>query len=315
MRTIGLRDLFDQTGFVLVPQVVPLATVRRVRQVLNDRYDQLERGATGRDYLLPSEILEMQDVWRVTLVEPIVRTLSEILEPGYTMIPDLTAGRNSFGVPKTLHRDCDSEGAQAYLNAPDYRFVKCGVYLQDNTAEWGGGITLVPGGHKLPFHLPGVRLSSKVKTVYNRLGIRFNERWVETKAGDFLAFDSRLPHQSAFPSRFRPADLVRSSLPLPEDRTKFVLYWDACAAACAQDFLRNTARRAREEMLYCDYLRLAYPSDFPPDFVEATSQAGVRVASYEGADHQEWHRYYATRFHGSPPHRTHAGLGREVSSI
>ena len=34
-----------------------------------------------------------------------------------------------------------------YIKDPSYRFTKCGIYLQDNTEEWGGGIDILPGSH------------------------------------------------------------------------------------------------------------------------------------------------------------------------
>ena len=35
------------------------------------------------------------------------------------------------------------------LNDPNFRFVKCRIYLQDNSDEYGGGIQIKQGFHKL----------------------------------------------------------------------------------------------------------------------------------------------------------------------
>jgi hypothetical protein len=174
--------------------------------------------------------------------------------------------------------------------------VKCGVYLQDNDREWGGGITLVPGGHKFPVVLPNLKLTFGLKTLYNHLGIRTKERWADIKAGDFLAFDSRLPHESSFPARFTLADLVNGELPLPSARTKYVLYWDACATGSHEGYLRNSERRAQSEIFFCDYVRLEYPRDFPPEFVETVRRAGVRIASVPSESRHKWEDYYNARF-------------------
>lgn len=296
MKTTGLSAQFAETGFVLVPQVLTREQVSRVRAVISEAYERLAASGSRRRYLLPSEILQLRDLWGVPFREPIVRTLEEILGRGYTMMPDLTAPRNNFGLPKSLHRDCDSEGRQPYLLAPDYRFVKCGVYLQDNDPEWGGGITLVPGHHRFPVKLPSTGLTFKLKTLYDRLGIKFAERWVDIKAGDFLAFDSRLPHQSSFPSRFSASDLTAGELPLPAERTKYVLYWDACATGSDVGFLQNSEKRARTEMFFCDYVRLKYPADFPEDFVRTAQQSGIRIGSLPTEHTTAWQQHYDSSF-------------------
>jgi hypothetical protein len=113
----GHRDAFQRLETVfrhdrvrLVPQVLNAEQVAQLRGLLDDMYRRLAATSSGRRYLLPSEILQTRELWQAALNETVVQTLKEILGPGYTMMPDLSVPRNSFGLPKTLHRDCDSEG-------------------------------------------------------------------------------------------------------------------------------------------------------------------------------------------------------------
>lgn len=298
MKSVGLRELYDQFGFVVVPHVLSADEVRSIR-ALCDRLFQ-DR-ANHPSNLLSSDVLRQRELWSVALRGPVVRALKAVLGDDYTMFSDLTVPRNVFGVPRTLHRDADSEGYQEYLLASDYRFVKCGVFLQDNDREWGGGVTVTPSAHRFPLRTPSVKLTFRVKKLRDLVALHTRERWVDIKAGDFLCFDSRLPHQSSMGSRFTPKDISDSQLPLPPDRTKYVLYWDCSTSAPYVDaFLANSVRRAATEPAFRDYVRLSFPNDYPPEFVESVAQAGIRVASLPPDDATYWQSEHA-RFIAAKP--------------
>ena len=108
------------------------------------------------------------------------------------MIPDFQIHRNLFG---TWHVDSGAEKSAPYLHRKDYKFVKCGIYLQDNSKEWGGGIQLVPKSHLFPIKTQIRKLDHKIKSIRDKFSLKNNILDVPIKAGDFLAFDSRLLHK------------------------------------------------------------------------------------------------------------------------
>lgn len=277
MKSIGLRQLYEQHGFVLVPQVLSGDEIRELRAHLDRRF--AEHG--NPTSLLPSQSVSDPKLYDVLLREAVVRTLKELFGDDYTLFTDFSAARNGFGRPGELHRDSDAEGAKAYLQAANYRFAKCGVYLQDNLPEWGGGVTIIPDAHRFPLRTPLTKLDFQVKRMRDRRRLRRQERWVDIKAGDLLVFDSRLPHQSAFPSRYTLADVAANgTLNLPAERTKYVLYWNACGSdSYVPEFVSHVAgRAARGEKFFVDSASLQYPDGFPPDLVARLTRAGVRVA-------------------------------------
>jgi hypothetical protein len=221
-------------------------------------------------------------------------------------IPDLTLHHNMFGFPG-WHEDSGSEQTtgSAYLQSSSYRFAKCGVYLQDNTEEWGGGIMVVPGAHRYPIRSPFPVLNRKIKTFTNRVMRTLNAVTVDVRAGDMVFFDSRLPHASTFPSRIpEPTREGTYHYPteIPDEHAKLILYWDACNEDMARDFMENSVRRARKEeapdagvvsgVFYSDYLRRYFPDDYPDDFVSAATDSRVRIASLSKSDCSSMERNY-----------------------
>ena len=145
--------------------------------------------------------------------------------------------------------------------------VKCGIYLQDNTADWGGGVDIVRGGHRFPLRTGNHRVDFGTKTLANHVRIVTAWQRMELKAGDFLAFDSRLPHRSTLPERG-----------ITPPQPKYVIYWDSCRTAYAGPFIADRARRGAQEiaggeLLFAQMASLSFPHRLP---------AGIRRARGRG---------------------------------
>ena len=208
---------------------------------------------------------------------------------------DLHVQRNSYGLVgwqkhTGWHIDAGSELGNIYLCDPEYRFAKCGIFLQDFDNGWGGGIRV-----KVKTHRDRSEQNMLKKTyfflrrvAFNRLTARLRidmgTTHVPTRAGDLCFFDSRLLHASAAPSRDniravgrdRPHPDAYFWPQIPSRHTKYVLYWDACNTAMAADFLRNSMKRSQTEpegmiekplapAVWTRILALSYPCDFPPE--------------------------------------------------
>ena len=134
------------------------------------------------------------------------------------------------------------------IAAPDYRFAKCGIFLQDFDNGWGGGIRVKPKSHRGLFERNPLKrqlFNSRrfVKRLANMLYLDMDSLRVPTKAGDLCFFDSRLLHSSA-PPRWenirkigydRRPDVAVFWQDIPPEWTKYVIYWNACNAGIAND--------------------------------------------------------------------------------
>lgn len=261
------------------------------------------RGRSFSKALTPEAAFRDPRIFRWMFQPRIVAVLKQILEPSYAMLPTLSVAHNQVGLVAGRylglkrpgwHIDSGAEGKQPYLADPAYRFVKCGIYLQDNTPEYGGGVDFVPGGHQFPIRTGNLEFDFKLKTLWNHFGIVFRAEIAPLEAGDFLAFDSRLPHRSTVPaawhSRFTADDYQLGAVrDFPIEKTKYVIYWDSCRARCAESFLANCARRGESEIeagggLYFAYSAgLFYPDDYAAEFVARVTAAGIRVATLDPA--------------------------------
>ena len=164
----ALKDEFERVGAIVVPNVLSRDEVRSLRESIENAFAPLDRAAAGHGFvrsLSAAMTLRIPGVLRAMIHPRIVTVLKTILEPAYALVPDFNLQRNMFDFTDTRkslthffglighgwHHDAGSERTSHYLFAPAYRCVKCGIYLQDNTVEWGGGIEIAPGAHRPPF--------------------------------------------------------------------------------------------------------------------------------------------------------------------
>jgi hypothetical protein len=301
-----VRAAFRTLGFVVVRSALEPQEVTRVRSELDCAFASVPL----RDLptLYASELLKREPVWACLFNERVVGALKAALGPELCYQNDLDVQRNSYGQGglqphKGWHMDAGSETYNDYLKSREYRFAKCGLFLQDADNGWGGGIMVKPKSHRRFFEPNPVkrgyfRVRRASSVIATRLGLDLDALRVPTRAGDLCFFDSRLLHSSVLPSREniarigydRKSDLNAFWPDVPAAQTKYVIYWDACNAAMVQDFLRNSVRRSelepsdfREEprrlAVYSRILALGYPDDYPAEFVAAASRSGVAVAT------------------------------------
>lgn len=306
----AVRQAFRDFGIVIVRNAVGPDEVRALRAELDAAFTGDHRRAS---VLCPAEVLMHTAVWSAMFKSRIVGALHAALGPELCYHPDLQVTRNSYGLSgwkrhTGWHMDSGSEGANAYLRAPDYRFAKCGIFLQDFDNGWGGGIRIKPKSHR--GHAERNRLRRRlffVRRALNRAAslvrLDFDTQLVPVHAGDFCFFDSRLLHSSVPPSWENIKRIAYDRTPevqglwhdIPPEHTKYVIYWDASNAAMVADFLRNSVQRAGREppgmveqasrtAMFTRFLALRFPDDFPADFVSAARERQIDVASLSGAE-------------------------------
>jgi hypothetical protein len=278
---VALDAQYRRDGFICVRGALTPDEVAYARATIDAAFV----AAGEPKALLPVRCFADERIYRWMFQPRIVAALKEVLEPNYSVTPTLIVPRNQFGMAARRylglkrpgwHVDSGSEGHAPWLLAADYRFMKCGIYLQDNSAAHGGGVDIVRGGHRFPLRTGNPRLDFGLKTLSNQLGIVTAWQRVALQAGDFLAFDSRLPHRSTLPEQ-----------PGAGAPPKYVIYWDSCRTAYAASFIADRAARGAKEIaidpFFAQMASLAYPDDYPPGFVARVEAAGIRVAMAEPA--------------------------------
>jgi Phytanoyl-CoA dioxygenase (PhyH) len=302
----AVKEAFRIFGIVVVRAALDPDEVRGVRAELDRAFasEQLRDDSV----LCPTGFLMHPAVWSTLFKSRIVRALRAALGPELCYHQDVHVARNSYGQSgwkrhTGWHMDSGSEGANAYLRAADYRFAKCGIFLQDFDNGWGGGIRVKLKSHRGHSEPDGLRRRFFfARRALNRAAsivrLDFDTLRVPVRAGDLCFFDSRLLHSSVPPSwenikrigYDRTPDIQGFWRDVPAEHTKYVIYWDASNAAMVQDFLRNSVRRAQREppgmteqpsrqAMFTRFLAMRFPDDFPADFVAAANQRQVGIVS------------------------------------
>lgn len=301
-----VRAAFCFWGFVVIRSVLDRHEVNSVRSHLDAAFASAHLKSLPT--MCSSELLKQEPVWSVLFKDTVVKSLKAALGRDLCYQNDLDVQRDSFGLIRWhrhtgWHMDAGSETGNEYLTAPDYRFAKGGIFLQDFDNGWGGGIRVKPKSHRAlseahAFKRQLFLLRRSCNRIASNLRLDVDTFAVPTRAGDFCFFDSRLLHSSAPLSRKnirtigcdRRDNAKRYWSEIPKEHTKYVIYWDACNVAMAENFLQNSIKRAEGEKsgmnetpslqaVYSRILSLAYPDDFPDAFAAAASNSGVSVAS------------------------------------
>lgn len=302
----AVREAFRIFGIILVRNALSREEVARVRTALDHAFatEQMRDVAV----MCPAQILRHATVWSMIFKERIVRALRAALGAELCYHQDLDVQRNNYGQNgwrryTGWHMDSGSEGANAYIRAPDYRFAKCGIFLQNFDNGWGGGIRIKPKSHRGLAEPDGLRRRlffgrRALCRVASIAHLDLDTVHVPIRAGDCCFFDSRLLHSSVAPGRENIKRIGYDQKPdiqgfwsdIPPEHTKYVIYWDASNAAMVADFLRNSIKRAENEppgmierhsrpATFTRILATRFPDDFPEAFVTAARERQIGVVS------------------------------------
>lgn len=201
---MGVKDWplekFGENGVARVPQVLSKEEVKSLREHLLRKADEKSTSESAPTYL-SGLLFHDEKLQGLFFIPKIVESLKAVLGADYAILPEATAHRGYFS---TWHQDTETlegEGFRFHFD-PEYRIVQAGIYLQDNTAERGGGLDVVPRSHhwrsrlKRAWILRALRkcpwlVSSLVQTI-------------PSEAGDLVVFDLRMIHQGSQPRGPQP---------------------------------------------------------------------------------------------------------------
>ncbi len=271
---------FKQNGFMIIRNVLPKDKVSFLRKKLLGDVRRGFKGSKGIDYVLGvPELYEYQFSWSIT------RALQNIFESEVYYLNDLNLQFNNAdnrGKSGGWHIDANSELSRFvdYLFHKTYKVCKVGIYLQDNSLEFGGGIDVEVGGYKA-FRDTHIRYLNLAAYVLDRkLLSRFRQKIrVPIQAGDCVIFDSRLPHASSL-ARMQEAEV-------PIDKLKITLYWDVAGSENdAQRFYKNSVIRAFTDQdggaFFTNYLRYHFPDSYPASYVNLVDNLSfIRIFSLD----------------------------------
>ena len=291
------RINYKKNGFVKFP-LLNKEEVEKLRVLISSRLGAIE--FYKRQYIMPSDLIKYPELYEVLFNEKLVEKLKIIFGKNVKYVPDFLVQANQYEkYRRGWHFDSQSEGSAPHIRDKDYLIGKVGIYLQDNTEEFGGGIDILKMGYKL--------FPSTTNSIFNRILIKLYRRidWnifgglfgrsLPIKAGDCVIFDSRLPHTGTVPKNY-------GNFTIPEEKVKNVIYMDVGDRSSTKKYLNHNFNRAAiselringDELYWADYLRLKYPEDYPLDFIEMADKCGIQVESLNKQECELWKYIYSS---------------------
>lgn len=226
---------YRREGYALFPGILTPEQVATLRTACLEIFERHALGV-GDTQTVRLDVFSRYETFRwLWLHPPFVAALQAVFGEDFAVVSEDAIHDSGFG---GWHRDTESQevhGERFQWDA-DFHVGQVALYLQDNVAEYGGGIDVVPGAHrerdptlalwKLKLHyLYHQRCPPLIKHAIRKVhdfGPRpideasFERRKlaIPSKAGDVVMFDLRIPHKASHPQ----------ITPVPEAHRKFALF-------------------------------------------------------------------------------------------
>ena len=262
-------DTFKKDGFLVLENCFSEKEIEDLRKKIkeisnNDR----------KIYLLPSICLNEKEIYKTIFNKRLVQAYKEIIQDEVYLIPELHVQINQFPKNKNLgwHYDSQSERNNEYLKANNRKFFRVGIYLQDNNADYGGGIDVLKCNffQKLP-----LKINNKIERAIIKFYSLFFSKTVKSKKGSVVFFDSRLPHKGTFPKK-NQADI--------NFRDKYTIYFQVGNKEHCDYFLKNSVERMFKNYnnkkvvnYFLDYLKLSFPHEYSSEFVSMLNSNNINL--------------------------------------
>jgi hypothetical protein len=269
---MSIKKLFNKNGFIHLKKILNEEQVLNLRKKIIIDLPENFQGNLGIDY-----ILKVPELAALQFNENILKVLNEICNENIYYINDLNLqvnNANNKDRKNGWHIDANSEVARFvnYLFGDKYNFFKIGIYLQDNSAFYGGGIDIELKGHKSFRSFRSNKLNY-LFYYFDRFFIKFFRKKIilPIEAGDCIIFDSRLPHASS-------THKVNKDI-IPNQFKKITLYWNVAGNLNdAEFFIENSMIRALKikgprEIFFSNYLRYNYPFSYEDWYVNLVNDS------------------------------------------
>jgi hypothetical protein len=272
----NLKREYSKLGFVHLKQVLNSSELDEIRRLIKS----CDSGGFVKEI---DFFLEHKTLYQHQFNSKILDALKEIFGDDYRLVNDINIQVEQYynaRKDKGWHFDAGHERLAKYLFGSGYGFCKVGIYTEPNTLEYGGGIDVEMSGHKSFKSFgsgPIAYCAALFYYFFDRLILSPFRKKVslQTRAGDVVIFDSRLPHRST------PRKMEREGIHEP----KISVYWQVAKdSSNAQIYLKAAMHMAffdkNNFKHYRQFLSYYYPAGFPKEYVDlAQNSSGVSSLS------------------------------------
>ncbi len=268
-------DQYYEQGWVLCKQVYSEADVERTRAIIEQmRADGTWEKAPHYSDTLTTDIYNLvPELATIVFNENYIQAMKDLFGEQVTILPEPGIHRNRYF---SWHKDSSFLDAlgEDYHWDEDFHATMTVMYLQANSKQYGGGISIVPKTqrdadfyHKVEQMNLAERAVLKAKKTlgvshFNKMENHPDKVWIPSEKGDVIVIDLRLDHKGSdiTDTKNRPYD-------------KYGIMNIACKQPHHADKLRLSLKE-RPSGYYSKYLKFA--DELSPKVAEIAEKNGVR---------------------------------------
>ena len=233
MVTAEDKKFYDENGYLIVRNVLTADEIaflrKRAIEIFSSNEWKVSKYNTNRT--ITDVYRYFPEIMKVSLARKVVETVKALLESDDVILTPETALMTGFY--PTWHKDTSTQErhGHSFHKRPDFKIVRCGIYMQDND-EYGGGLSVIAGSHKKPDNFLTEDFLPK-RTLFYRLKNRlfpqkekdnkklnpYNLEIVDipSKVGDLIFFNFQTAHKGTIPKSQRIGDV-------PPHKTKIAIF-------------------------------------------------------------------------------------------
>ncbi len=209
---------FNEQGYLLVPNILSVEEIQYLRKRISEIFTsgEWQKSKFNSSQVLAEVYNYFPEFIEITLKKEVIEILTDLCQTQPVLMPE-TGIHNQFYTG--WHKDTSTmqKSGENFHLKDDCLLLQCGFYLQDNSEEHGGGLTVMEGSHRTSdtFITNDIEHTffDKVKI---KTGIYSEEKNkkinphkhkivdIRSKAGDFVIFNMRTNHRATNPANGRP---------------------------------------------------------------------------------------------------------------
>lgn len=233
MVTAEDKKFYDENGYLIVRNVLTPEEIAFLRKRATEIFssDEWKVSKYNTNRTITDVYRYFTEIMRVSLGSKVVETVKSLLESDDIILTPETAMMTGFY--PTWHKDTTTpeKSGHTFHKSPDFKIVRCGIYMQDND-EYGGGLSVIAGSHKKPDNfltgdfLPKRTLFYRIKNrifpqneednkKLNPYGLKIVD--IPSRIGDLIFFNFQTAHKGTIPKSQRIGDV-------PLNKTKIAIF-------------------------------------------------------------------------------------------
>ena len=269
-------DQYLKKGYTILKTPYDIKYIDELKNEINDLFSDDESASLGVNSIKNEKVFnKIINILNTSEIQRFTESLSKHFNTTVSLLPNFHIMRNYHVNRLTTnrigwHRDVASEFKYPYckdqINDQHYVFGKVGIFLQENSENYGGAVDVIPSSHldikknRINRYLKNLKLHSiiqlqkKFLNLYKLLPEKYyiyflNAIKTKAKPGEPIFFDSRIHHRgSPIKDQYLKSTkkLGDMHILVPQDYTKISIYAYFGSTEGADSYMYARTKRVQE---------------------------------------------------------------------